>query len=89
LKSGGRLIISVPLNEGLEEMLLVGHNPNAHTRIYSPDLIKSELIISGFTVKSEKYIYAFRRQYYLKSLIANFIPGIKKPNGIIVSAIKP
>ncbi len=89
LKSGGRLIISVPINEGLEEMLLIGHNPNAHTRIYSPDLIKSELVISGFTIKSEKHIYAFRNQYYLKSLISKFVPGIKKPNGIIISAIKP
>lgn len=88
LKQGGKFIVSVPLNEGLEAMLFCGKNPNAHTRIYTPDLIKSELIVSGLTPKYEKVLYAFNSQYYIKSLICKLIPGIRLPNNIVIEATK-
>ncbi len=53
LKPGGTAIISVPLNEGLEQMM--PSNPNAHKRVYSIDLIIFEIQKAGFTVyRSEK-----------------------------------
>src|SRR3989337_1572500 len=48
LKGNGELIMSVPLNEGLEELIKRGVNPNGHVRIYTPELVFAELKISGF-----------------------------------------
>lgn len=88
LKKGGIIIVSVPLNEGLETMLENGKNPNAHTRIYDPCLIKAELKIGGFELLKTKFLFAFHSYYKLKSFFAkNFFKKIK-PNNIILIARK-
>lgn len=86
LKKGGYIIVSVPLNEGLEEMINKGVNPNAHVRIYTPSIIKLELAITGYKVEKSVEIYAFHYFYHLKSLIAKLF--YKKPNNIIILAQK-
>ena len=85
LKPGGYLIVSVPLNEGLEHM---GSNPNAHVRVYSPALIGAELAIAGFKVLSTRFLYAFHKNYSAKKLIARLLPFFKQPNIIILLAQK-
>ena len=87
IKKGGYLICSVPLNEGLELMLLKGENPNAHVRIYTPELLKAELKICGFKIVKSKYLYAFHKFYNIKTLFSKFLR--KKPNNIILLAKKP
>ena len=47
LKKDGLLIVSVPMNEGLEKMKT---NPNGHVRNYTEALIKAELQIAGFKI---------------------------------------
>lgn len=81
LKPGGRLIVSVPLNEGLEHM---NSNPNAHVRVYTPALIEAELNTGGFKVYDKKFLYAFHRYYYIKKLFG----FLKHPNIIILLAQK-
>lgn len=88
LRNKGIFIVSVPLNEGLEIMLEKGKNPNAHTRIYDPCLIKAELKIGGFELLKTKFLFAFHSYYKLKSFFAkNFFKKIK-PNNIILIARK-
>lgn len=90
LKSGGRFILSVPLNEGLEEMVKRGENPNAHVRVYTPELIQAELEIAGFHVLETKTIYAFKSFYHLKTFLVKYLfKNMRQPNGIIVVAQKP
>lgn len=87
---GGYFILSVPLNEGLEEMIKKGENPNAHVRVYTQDLIVAELIISGFRILNEKLLFAFNDHYSAKSAIARYSPIKRwKPNNIIILAQKP
>jgi len=90
LKRGGKLIISVPLNEQLEEMVSINKNPNAHVRVYSPSLIKAELKIAGFKILREKRLFAFHDFYKIKTFIAKYFLVWKfKPNNIIILAQKP
>jgi SAM-dependent methyltransferase len=90
LKSNGILILSIPLNEGLEEMIRNGKNPNHHVRVYSPLVIKKELELAGFKVVKEKYLYAFGNHYFLKTFLARtFLKNKKLPNNIILIARKP
>lgn len=89
LKNNGHLVLTVPLNEGLEEMIKDGINPNAHVRVYTPKLISAELEISGFEILSRKFLYAFHNNYYLKSLVAKYLLfSFKKPNNIILHCKK-
>lgn len=89
LLSKGKLIVSVPLNEGLEELIEKGENPNAHVRVYTPTLIEAELRISGFTVKWMKKLYAFHKNYLIKTFLAEYIIyGRIKPNNIILLSEK-
>jgi ubiquinone/menaquinone biosynthesis C-methylase UbiE len=90
LKPGGYLLVSVPLNEGLERLIENGFNPNSHTRIYTPDIIKMELKISGFNYLSSEFLFAFKKGYFFKKIIANFFINIFfKPNVMIVFSQKP
>ncbi len=89
VKPKGYFIISIPLNEGLEQMIAQGYNPNAHVRIYTPELIKLELEITGFKVVKEKKLFAFHNLYKIKSFIASHISSRFKPNNIIILAQKP
>lgn len=86
LKNGGHIITSVPLNEGLEEMISKGINPNAHVRTYTPNIIKSELKITGYKIEKFIELYAFHFLYRLKSIFAKCF--LKKPNNIIILARK-
>lgn len=86
LKESGRLIVSVPLSEDLEEMVKKGENPNAHVRVYTPEVIKAELEISGFKIGAEEYLFAFGSLYTVKSLVCKVIKGLREPNLIILSA---
>lgn len=89
LKPDGKVIVSVPLNEGLEEMVSKGENPNAHVRVYTPGLIMAELCISGFKFLKEKKLFAFNKFYKIKTLISRYIfPIIRQPNDIIILAQK-
>jgi ubiquinone/menaquinone biosynthesis C-methylase UbiE len=90
LQPKGYFILSVPLNEGLEDMIFNGKNPNAHVRTYTPDLIKAELQMTGFQIRKEKLLYAFHKHYQIKTLLAKTILKKKfKPNDIILVARKP
>lgn len=90
VKPGKFLIVSVPLNEGLEKMISQGQNPNAHVRAYTPNLIKGELILTGFKILKEKKLYAFNNLYKLKTYVARYIlRGRFKHNNVILYAQKP
>jgi SAM-dependent methyltransferase len=89
LSKKGYFILSIPLNEGLEEMVKKGFNPNAHVRMYTKELIKAELQISGFKIVKSELFFAFRTNYRIKSfLVRNILKGFRKPNGIVIVARK-
>jgi 2-polyprenyl-3-methyl-5-hydroxy-6-metoxy-1,4-benzoquinol methylase len=83
LKKRGYLILSVPMNEGLEEMK---DNPNGHVRIYTQALIKAELEIADYDVLSSKMLYAFNTHYMLKKLISKISRNRWQPNNIVLLA---
>lgn len=85
LKKSGTLIISVPLNEGLEQMR--PYNPNAHMRDYSIELLQFELESVGFKVKKIKTLSAFATWYAIKHFINAFL-HLRKPNNVIMWAQK-
>ncbi len=90
LKQGGFFILSVPLNEGLEEMIARGENPNAHVRVYTPELIEAELRLAGFRILDENLLFAFHTLHNIKSFIAKYSIIKKwKPNNIVILAQKP
>lgn len=89
LKDKGYFIVSVPLNEGLPELLKEGKNPNAHLRAYTPEIICAELEIAKFKILRKEILFAFHKNYLSKSFIAKYIiPGVRKPNNIIILAQK-
>jgi 2-polyprenyl-3-methyl-5-hydroxy-6-metoxy-1,4-benzoquinol methylase len=88
LVNNGVLLISVPLNEGLQELLNKNKNPNAHVREYTPGILKAELKLSGLKVFKEVYLYAFSNVYIVKKLIMKIFPGLRKPNLLILFAKK-
>jgi ubiquinone/menaquinone biosynthesis C-methylase UbiE len=85
LKKNGRIIISVPLNEGLEAMM--PHNPNSHLRVYSVELLEFELITCGFVVQQKKTLSAFSKSYTIKNFINKFLK-MREPNNVIIWARK-
>lgn len=85
LKKNETLILSIPVNEELEEMY--PKNPNAHLRVYSEGLIKFELVYSGFEIKQIIKLTAFNKFYYIKKMINN-ISNLKHPNNLILIAQK-
>lgn len=88
LKRGGNFIISVPLNENLAEMNKKGTNFNRHLREYTPEILEDELKLAGFNVLNRDFIYTFRNFYFLKNLVVKIFPNFRKPNLLIVYAIK-
>lgn len=80
VKPSGLVIISVPINEGLEQMM--PHNPNSHVRVYSKKLLRFETQVSGFALKKMIALTAFHSQYKLKKLINTFLK-IRQPNNLI------
>lgn len=88
MRRGGTLIVSVPLNEGLPEMLGNNENPNGHVRIYTLELIKAELEIAGFKVKKEEYLSAFQSYYAVKNLLnQTILKNHWQPNLVIIEAV--
>lgn len=71
LEPGGRFIVSVPINEGLESMLPV--NPNQHMRFYSEQLLKFELQWSGFDVLEVRRASAFAKGFWWKQLLNSVV----------------
>jgi len=98
LLDGGIFILSVPLYENLKNMTLecpgcgAIHNRMGHVRSYTPELIKAELELAGFSVINYKYIYANFQNNLLDNIkrgIVNlgmkiFNLGVTKPLNIIV-----
>lgn len=85
LKAGGSFILSIPINEGLEQM---SNNPNAHLRVYTEELINAELKIAGFKVKKIIPLYAFGRFYGVKKVLARILWWKWKPNDLVILAVK-
>jgi len=83
LKKIGTVILSVPTNEGLEQM---SSNPNGHVRDYTKSLIKAELKLAGFTILESKNLYAFSNFYYLKKMLSNILKCRWHPNNIVIKA---
>lgn len=89
LKMGGTLIVSVPLNEDLEQMIKDRLNLYQHVRQYTKELIKAELKISGFEPYKEVELISFRKHYRIKKFLVKYIlKGFRQSNGITVYARK-
>lgn len=89
LKRGGYIIVSVPTNEGLEEMVKNGKNPIGHLRTYTSNILKAELKLAGFKTLRVNRLYAFRSFYLLKKIVMKFLPlNFRKPNQLIIFAKK-
>ena len=90
LKERGLLIISVPLNENLEDLHKKGLNFSRHVRNYTPALIEAELKIAGFSIKQKKFLYAFKNFYGFKKFLQKTILKHRWcPNNIVILAQKP
>ncbi len=87
LKHGGWFICSVPLNEGLEELIKNNNNLNGHVREYTPSILFSELKYAGFKVTQSTKLYAFHSHHNIKSFIAMVMGW--PPNNLIVLCQKP
>ncbi len=85
LNKGGKLIISVPINENLPSLL--PNNPNGHMRILSENLLINELYLCGFNTISIYRLTSFSKFYYLKKFINIFFP-FRDFNNIIIIARK-
>lgn len=85
LKQNGKFIISFPVNEGLDKML--PDNPSSHMRLYSLNLLKFEIIVSGFKVTKIYKASAFKNAFFVKNFI-NSIFNIKKPNNYVLVCSK-
>jgi ubiquinone/menaquinone biosynthesis C-methylase UbiE len=81
LKKSGMFIISVPVNEGLENTLPL--NPNSHMRLYSERLILYELTTAGFKVTKMLNASAFSKNFLIKSLL-NSVFSFRKPNNLLI-----
>lgn len=85
LKPGGTLIISTPLNEYLRNRK---DNPSGHVRDYSPEVIKTEMQLSGFKVEDVYFFHAFNKFYPLKKILAKVFPRKWEYNNIVIKAVK-
>ncbi|PIY80905.1 MAG: hypothetical protein COY80_00630 [Candidatus Pacebacteria bacterium CG_4_10_14_0_8_um_filter_42_14] len=80
LRKNGTFIVSIPVNEKLEYVL--PHNPNSHQRLYTKELLTSELGIIGFKVMHVEPFYAFGTHYKIKQILSNTF-HIRKPNNLV------
>ncbi len=87
LHDDGYFIISVPVNEDLEEKIAEGRNHSHHVRRYTPEILRYELELNNFEVVEEKLFYAFANYYTLKSIVAR-LTGIRKPNVVLLKCKK-
>lgn len=79
LRSGGYLIVSVPV---YEPESLTDH-PVGHQRKYVPAEIKKELISGGFKVVETFHIYAFRSMYWFKRKLCELLK-VRRPSIIFL-----
>ncbi len=80
VRPGGRVFLSVPINEGLEEMM--PHNPNEHVRVYSEELLRYEVEAAGFSVEQIYRFSAFDKLYRVKKF-ANQLLQLRQPNNLL------
>ncbi len=85
LKPNGKLIVSIPINEGLD---LMDSNPSAHVRDYSIELLIMELQLNNFHVEKKITLYAFSNFYSIKKLASKIFVNRWKPNSLIIVAKK-
>lgn len=85
LKQGGTFLVSVPINEGLEEML--PFNPNSHMRIYSENILRFELLLSGFFINKVYRASSFSKHFFIKHML-NRLFSFRQPNNIIYLCTK-
>ena len=78
LKKNGIFIISVPLNESEKDK-----SENRHLTSFTESEIVALLKKYGFDIKKTATLYAFKRWYLIKTLVAKFFK-LKTPNLIIV-----
>ncbi|HET7098949.1 MAG TPA: class I SAM-dependent methyltransferase [Patescibacteria group bacterium] len=88
MKRNSGLVISVPINENLSKLNRERVNFNQHVREYTSEILTKELNKSGFEVKKEISIYAFKKFYKIKTFAIKFLPGFKKPNLLVLFCIK-
>ncbi len=86
-KKGGIFIASVPLNENLENYLKIGINPINHVRKYTLEILRTELLISGFKTNKKKYLYAYHNYYSLKSFLSKIL-NYGHTNNLIIESLK-
>lgn len=86
LKPGGRFYVSVPVNEGLDQMLPI--NPNSHMRLYSRELLSFELQTVGFAIQQIYQASAFSTYFGLKHLV-NLLFHWREPNNLLIVCEKP
>lgn len=102
MKPGGLFIVTVPVFEDLRSMTLrcpeCGnlHNRMGHVRSYSPELIKTELKLAGFSIDAASFVYAYfesGRWGTIKRLIADLgrralgMGGIRPLNIVAATSI--
>lgn len=88
LKDDGLLILSIPINENLEQKYNNGINPSGHLREYTENIISLELELCGFKIFSKKYFYAFNNLYKFKIILKNIFQKRWKPNNLLIVARK-
>jgi len=90
----GKLILSVPLFEKIAESTCpcwscgeLG-NPNGHVRSYTPDLIRSELQLAGFSIEKSTSIFAKNRLVVVWKNAIKHLLGMEKtqPCNLVVVA---
>ncbi|PIR60575.1 MAG: hypothetical protein COU67_01300 [Candidatus Pacebacteria bacterium CG10_big_fil_rev_8_21_14_0_10_44_54] len=81
VQQNGRVFLSVPINEDLEEMM--PHNPNEHVRVYSEELLRYELETAGFSVEKVYRFSAFNSLYRLKKIV-NQVLNLRQPNNLLL-----
>lgn len=86
LKSNGIFIITVPLLTNNPDIKMTfPYDSSNHVRLYSKELISSELEIAGFKIDETKEIYAFPNYKKIRNLI-NLIFKRWNPNILIIKA---
>lgn len=96
LKTNGYLLITIPTNEELQELVLnQGINPNKHCRTYTVNIVLKELEISGFFVYKTINLYAFSTLYKFKNIIVRIlsilrikIPEKTRVNNLVIYSRK-
>lgn len=90
LKKSGNLIVDVPINEDLKNSTFIcgncgkPSNKMGHVRIYSSELIKAELQLTGYSIvyKELMYLGYYGLKGFIKRKIRNFLGKLIGPSTI-------